>query len=96
MKKTLIALGTTLMLSSTMVMADKGGDRMFKRLDLSPEQTTQVRALGETHRAQMMALRSTQMSEIRALLTPEQVTEFDEMIAKRQAKMSKRMGKHGG
>lgn len=94
MKKTLITIGTVVMLSSTAVMADKGSNKMFKRLDLSPEQTTQMETLNQSHRAEMRDLRDAHLAQVRELLTPEQLTQFDEMVAKRKAKMEKRMAKY--
>lgn len=95
MKKLLVALGTSALLASGVAVADKGGDRMLKRLDLTPEQQTQIQALSQAHRTQMMTLRQGHLTEIRALLTPEQQAQFDERVAKYQAKMQKRMQKHG-
>jgi protein CpxP len=75
-------------------------EMMQKRLNLSADQTTQVKALmdGEQarmealrsntslaqqdRRSQMMAIRQDGETKTRALLTPDQVKKYDEMLAK--------------
>jgi protein CpxP len=83
---------------------------LTKKLNLTPDQVTQVKAIDADTMKQMMALRSdtsltadekkpkmmdihkASQDKIRALLTDDQKTKFDEL----QAQMRERRGDHGG
>jgi len=60
-------------------------DRFSKKLDLTDNQRVKVQAIFDTKLEKMKALREKSRAKIKALLTPEQITKFDEMIAKREA-----------
>ncbi len=79
---------------------DRRAEMLQKQLDLTPEQTTQVKALMEAEhtkmealhsntslspeemRTQSMAIHGESDTELRALLTPDQVTKLDAMQAR--------------
>ena len=54
-------------------------DRLAKRLDLTPEQTTQVRAILDERRDNPDLDRAEVQARIAAVLTPEQKQEFESM-----------------
>jgi len=81
-------------------------ERFSSKLGLSPEQRTEVAAIFERNRPQMMALqaeirpkfealRQTTHEEIRALLTPEQQKKFDLLSARWEKKFKERRGPFG-
>ena len=85
-------------------------EMLTKRLNLTPDQVTQVKAIDEDTAKQMQALRSdtslsqddrrTKMmdirkassSKIRALLTDDQKTKYDELQAEMRERMQNRQG----
>ncbi len=89
-------------------------DMMTKRLNLTPDQVTQIKAIDDAERPQMMALRQdTTMSrddkhskmtalrqdretKIRTVLTDDQKSKFDAMVAKEHERMENHQGGHDG
>src|SRR5882757_270780 len=74
-------------------MGGPGGDRMIdhmqKTLNLTPDQVTQIKGIQADTRSQMMALHKGEQDKVRATLTDEQKTKFDQM----QARMKERRGR---
>lgn len=77
---------------------------MTRHLDLTEEQQTQVQKIFDSKQekreaihSQMKALRDETNTEIKAVLTPEQLKKFEEMQAKRKQKYEEMKGKkhHG-
>jgi Spy/CpxP family protein refolding chaperone len=83
---------------------------LFNGITLSADQQTQVQAIRERHRSAMQGLdprnnaddrtkmRSdlqAQMAEVRAVLTPDQQTQFDKNVADMQQRMQDRRGPGG-
>lgn len=92
MKKTLTA--ALIALTATSAFAFGGKDnKMMRGLDLTDQQKVQIQEMREAQRAAMEPIRQQHMQDIRALLTPEQQTKFDERMAKKAAKMEKRRAK---
>lgn len=88
-----------------LAMPPGNGEHMLKgltrHLDLTEEQQAQAQAIFEAKkpkmealREQMQALRDETDSEIKAILTPEQATEFEAMKAKRKEKFEKMKERH--
>jgi Spy/CpxP family protein refolding chaperone len=76
---------------------------MTRRLDLTADQQTQVKAILADRRSQMQALHARAMSimqdsssRIRTLLNEDQQQKFDEMQAKMRQRMQHRMGEMQG
>ena len=84
---------------------------LFNGITLTADQQTQVQAIRERHRSEMQALNprenpddrtkmmqnmQTQMAEIRAVLTPDQQTQFDKNVAEMRDRMQQRGGGPGG
>jgi periplasmic protein CpxP/Spy len=68
-------------------------------LDDSAKQMTDLRASGgdpQTMRPKMMAIRTDQQTKIKALLTDDQKTKYDAMLAAQAARMGGRGGGGGG
>ena len=66
-----------------------GGDGMInhlqRALNLTPDQVTQIKGIQADTRSQMMALHKTEHDKVRATLTDEQKTKFDQMEARMKA-----------
>lgn len=58
----------------------KNSEEMFKKLNLSPEQKSQIEKIMDQKRENMKAEREKTHEAIKALLTPEQQTKFDECM----------------
>jgi Spy/CpxP family protein refolding chaperone len=84
---------------------------LFNGITLTADQQTQVTAIRERHRSEMQALNprenpddrakmmqnmQAQMDEIRAVLTPDQQTQFDKNVAEMRQRMQQRGGGPGG
>ena len=84
--------------------------RLFNGITLTADQQTQVQAIRERHRSEMQALNprenpddrakmqqnmQTQLAEIRAVLTPDQQTQFDKNVAEMRSRMQRRGGPDG-
>jgi periplasmic protein CpxP/Spy len=94
----------------------RGGPRgdqvemLTKKLNLTPDQVTQVKAIDadamkqaqavradtslsqDDRRSKMMSIRQDSSSKIRAILTPDQQTQYDQMQAEMKARMQNRQG----
>lgn len=104
--RTLIALIIGAIITiPVMAMPPGDGSRMLKgltrQLDLTEEQQIQVKDIIEAKRSkmeaiqeQMQALKQETDTEIKAILTEEQVKEFETMQAKRQEKHDKMRERH--
>jgi Spy/CpxP family protein refolding chaperone len=83
---------------------------LFGGITLTADQQTQVTAIRERHRSEMQALNprdnpddrakmmqnmQTQLAEIRAVLTPDQQTQFDKNVAEMRDRMQQRGGPGG-
>jgi Spy/CpxP family protein refolding chaperone len=83
---------------------------LFQGITLTADQQSQVQAIRERHRAEMQGLNprenpddrtkmmqnmQTQMAEIRAVLTPDQQTQFDKNAAEMRQRMQQRGGPGG-
>jgi Spy/CpxP family protein refolding chaperone len=83
---------------------------LFNGITLTADQQTQVTAIRERHRSEMQALNprenpddrakmmqnmQTQLAEIRAVLTPDQQTQFDKNVAEMRDRMQQRGGPGG-
>lgn len=93
---------------------DQRAQMLQRQLNLSTDQTAQVRSLFETERAHMMAMHQntalspqdmhTQMmamhqgteTKLRGLLTPDQATKYDALVAQQRARMQERQGESQG
>jgi Spy/CpxP family protein refolding chaperone len=86
------------------------GQMLLQGITLTTDQQTQVQAIRERHRAEMQGLNprenpddrakmmqnmQTQMAEIRAVLTPDQQTQFDKNVAEMRQRMQQRGGPGG-
>ena len=82
-------------------------DRLYKEINLTPEQKTRVDAIFKTThqkiqqvfsntRSQMEAVRKDTRSQIRQLLTPEQQGAFDKLDAEWEARFQKKMDRMFG
>lgn len=71
---------------------DHMADRLAQRLNLSADQTAQVKAIQSDTRAQEMALRKGEMDKIRALLNDDQRAKFDQMQSHMQSHMQQGHG----
>jgi len=84
---------------------------LLNGITLTADQQTQVTAIRERHRSEMQALNprenpddrakmqqnmQTQLAEIRAVLTPDQQTQFDKNVADMRQRMQQRGGGPGG
>ena len=84
--------------------------RLFNGITLTADQQSQVQAIRERHRSEMQALSprenpddrakmmqnmQAQMAEIRAILTPDQQTQFDKNVAEMRDRMQRRSGPGG-
>ena len=84
---------------------------LFQGITLTADQQSQVQAIRDRHRAEMQGLNprenpddrakmmqnmQTQMAEIRAVLTPDQQTQFDQNAAEMRQRMEQRGGRPGG
>lgn len=84
---------------------------LFQGITLTADQQSQVQAIRERHRADMQGLNprenpddrakmmqnmQSQMAEIRAVLTPDQQTQFDKNAAEMRQRMQQRSGGPGG
>lgn len=84
---------------------------LFQGITLTADQQSQVQAIRDRHRAEMQGLNprenpddrakmmqnmQTQMAEIRAVLTPDQQTQFDKNAAEMRQRMEQRGGRPGG
>lgn len=83
--------------------ADKQQDRLIKQLDLNAQQSEQMQSIFDSKAEQrkelyqqMVTLREQTNSEIKAILTPEQLEKFQQMQDKRQKKMNKHHSKKNG
>ena len=85
--------------------------RLFNGITLTADQQSQVQAIRERHRSEMQALNprenpddrakmmqnmQTQLAEFRAVLTPDQQTQFDKNVAEMRDRMQQRGGGPGG
>jgi Spy/CpxP family protein refolding chaperone len=83
---------------------------LFNGITLTADQQTQVTTIRERHRSEMQALNprenpddrakmmqnmQTQLAEIRAILTPDQQTQFDKNVAEMRDRMQQRGGPGG-
>ena len=83
------------------------GPMLLQGITLSADQQSQVQAIRERHRAEMQGLNprenpddrakmmqnmQTQIAEIRAVLTPDQQTQFDKNVAEMRQRMQQRGG----
>ena len=79
------------------------------RLNLTPDQTTQVKAIldadrakmeadqsGGDRRAKMMAMMTDENAKIKAVLTPDQQKIFDDMLKEQRDRMRERQDNGGG
>ena len=89
-------------------------EMLTKRLNLTPDQVTQVKAIDddqmsqmkalrddtatpkEDKRSKMMAIHQASQDKIRNVLTDEQKTKYDDMMAKMQARRQNRENRQGG
>lgn len=106
--KTVIALIISAAIAIPVLAMPPGdGSHMLKgltrHLDLTEEQQAQVKSIFEAKkprmealREQMKALKEETDGEIKAILTPEQVKEFEALQEKRKQKFEKRMERHQG
>lgn len=81
--------------------ADRMLDKMTEKLELTDGQRAQVEQIFEQQRPkmeaiheQMKALREETDTQIKGVLTPEQLTQYEKMQKKRQEKMEKFHKKH--
>ena len=65
-------------------------ERFSRKLNLSPDQTGKAARVFEKGREKMDALRAETRGELRALLKPEQLPEFERMEAKWQKRLERR------
>jgi protein CpxP len=63
-------------------------DRLAQKLDLTDQQKTQLKAIFAEQREKRRALREEKRARMQEVLTPEQLTEWDEMRQRRK-------GRHG-
>ncbi|QPK64155.1 hypothetical protein IVG45_04055 [Methylomonas sp. LL1] len=98
-----IALALALPLTVAAFPGDKGGnhfethrgervERLVKELDLSAEQKTQLEAVFEEQQAKREAIRQETHQRMQAILSPEQMTKFEDLQKNRHQKWQKRHG----
>ena len=82
--------------------SERHQDRMIKKLDLNAQQSEQIQAIFDSKseqrkelRQQMLTLREQTNSEIKAILTPEQLDKFQQMQKNNQKKMGKKRNGKG-
>lgn len=66
--------------------AGRGQRGLFKNIQLTAAQKTQVKAIRQKYHAQGKAGRTQEMAEVRALLSPEQQQRFDANLAAAKGK----------
>ena len=70
-------------------------ERLAEKLDLNAEQKTQVTQIFQQQREKQEALRQETHQRLQEVLSPEQMTQFDELKKERHAKWQKHQGKRG-
>ena len=91
----LLGAGTfTAYAASNEARMDKRIARMTERLDLNEQQQQQMREIIKTHKAEKKALHKAKTSNIKAILTPEQVEKFEKHRAERKANRKERKQRH--
>jgi Spy/CpxP family protein refolding chaperone len=68
---------------------------MFKDLNLTDAQKTQIKAIRAKYQGQAKTTREQEMTEIRAVLTADQRTKLDSEIAQRKQDFGNRDARHG-
>ncbi|MBM3774117.1 MAG: hypothetical protein FJW37_03050 [Acidobacteria bacterium] len=80
-------------------------DEMTSRLKLTPDQTARLsqvldqtraryREIRERSRPEMKAIHQRHVESVKAVLTPEQIPEYDRMLAEREERRKKRGSNH--
>jgi periplasmic protein CpxP/Spy len=65
-------------------------ERLTKQLDLTPEQTSQLTQIFQEQQAKREAIRQETDQRLQTVLTPEQMTKFEELKKQRHEKWQKR------
>ena len=97
MRKILISLIMTVMLTPSAVLAGAAGgggnamDKMAERLGLSQEQQTEIEKIIQTQREKQQALRQQTQKDINEVLTEDQRKQLQEIQQQRQKQMRKRL-----
>src|SRR5215203_1474064 len=69
-------------------------ERLYKDLQLTPEQKSHIDAIMQTSRDKLEEIRKTTRLQIREKLTPQQQLTFDARQAKKDARRKKRFERH--
>lgn len=98
MRKILISLIMTVMLSPSAVLAGAAGggggnpmDKMAERLGLSQEQQAEIEKIIQTQREKQQALRQQTQKDVNEVLTADQRKQLQEIQQQRQQQMRKRL-----